>query len=96
MTKTMIKTMSTTVATALAATMLLATNASADTKALAYCDALVQTYERQLNIGSAKSRAPQSLETHHAAEQCKAGDIRGISALERALENAKIPLPSRG
>ena len=76
--------------------MLLAANASADTKAVAYCDALVQKYERHINIGSAKSRPPQGLETRHAVEQCKAGDIRGISGLEKALENAKIPLPSRG
>ena len=93
MTKTITKTMTLTVGSILAAAFLLAGNASADTK---YCDALVQTYERQLNIGSAKSRPPVGLETRHAVEQCKAGDIRGISALEKALENAKIPLPSRG
>ena len=47
-------------------------------------------------IGSAKSRPPQGLEAREAVERCKAGDTSGISAIEKALENAKITLPARG
>jgi hypothetical protein len=93
MTKTITKTMTLTVGSILAGAFLLAGNASADTK---YCDAVVQKYERYIVGGSAKSRPPASLETHHAAEQCKAGDFSGIAAIEKALQNAKIPLPPRG
>ena len=93
MTKTITKTMTLTVGSILAAAFLLAGNASADTK---YCDAVVQKYERYLAGGSAKSRPSVGLETRHAAEQCKAGDFSGIAAIEKALQNAKIPLPPRG
>ena len=96
MTKTMIKTMSVTAATMLAAALMVPASASADTKDGAYCGALVQKYERYLNVGSAKSRPPQGLEAREAVERCKAGDTSGISAIEKALENAKISLPSRG
>ena len=96
MTKTMIKTMSVTVGAMLAAAMLLPAVSSADTKDAAYCGALVQKYERYLTMGSAKSRPPQGLEAKEAVERCKAGDTSGISAIEKALENAKISLPARG
>ena len=96
MTKTMIKTMSVSVGTVLAAAFLLAATGSAASKDAAYCDALVQKYERHLAIGSAKSRPPQGLEARAAVERCKAGDTSGISAIEKALENAKITLPARG
>jgi hypothetical protein len=96
MTKTMIKTMSVTVGALLAAAILLPAVASANASDVAYCDALVQKYERHLNIGSAKSRPPQGLEAREAVERCKAGDTSGISAIEKALENAKITLPARG
>lgn len=96
MTKTMIKTMSVSVGTVLAAAFLLAATGSATTKDAAYCDALVQKYERHLAGGSAKSRPPQSLEAREAVERCKAGNPSGISAIEKALENAKFSLPSRG
>jgi hypothetical protein len=92
----MIKTMSVTVATVLAAALMLPAMASADTRNSAKCDALVQTYERYLAIGSNKSQPPQGLEAKVAVERCKAGDPSGISAIEKALENAKISLPSRG
>ena len=95
MTKT-IKTMNVTVATILAAAILVPSIAQASSGDIAYCNALVQKYERQLNIGSAKSRPPQGLEAREAVERCKAGDSSGISAIERALQNAKITLPSRG
>ena len=96
MTKTMIKTMSVTVASMLAAALMVPAVASADTKDGAYCGALVQKYERYLNVGSAKSRPPQGLEAREAVERCKAGDPSGISTIEKALENAKISLSSRG
>ena len=96
MTKTMIKTMSVTLATMLTAAILLPSMAQANSSDVAYCDALVQKYERHLNIGSAKSRPPQGLEAREAVERCKAGDPSGISAIEKALQNARITLPSRG
>lgn len=96
MTKTMIKTMSVTVGAILAAAVLLPAASSANTKDVAYCGALVQKYERYLAIGSNKSRPPQGLEAKEAVERCKAGDTSGISAIEKALDNAKISLPARG
>lgn len=96
MTKTMIKTMSAAAGAMLAAAIVLPTVASADTRDVAYCNALVEKYERYNNIGSGKSRPPQGLETRDAAERCKAGDTSGIATLEKALENARISLPSRG
>ena len=95
MTKTMIKMMSVTVGAMLAAAILLPAVASASSSDVAYCNALVQKYERHLNIGSSKSRPPQGLEAREAVERCKAGDTSGISAIERALENASFTLPSR-
>jgi hypothetical protein len=96
MTKTMIKTMSATVGAMLTAAILLPAMASANAGDVAYCDALVQKYERHLAAGSGKSRAPQGLEAREAVERCKAGDTSGISAIEKALENARFTLPSRG
>jgi len=96
MTKTMIKTKSVTVGAMLAAAILLPSVALANSSDVAYCDALVQKYERHLAGGSAKSRPPQGLEAREAVERCKAGDTSGISAIEKALENAKITLPARG
>ena len=96
MTKTMIKTMSVTVGTVLAMAILLPSVASANSSDVAYCDALVQKYERHLAGGSAKSRPPQGLDAREAVERCKAGDTSGISAIEKALENARFTLPSRG
>ena len=96
MTKTMIKTMSVTVGAMLVAAILLPAVASANSSDVAYCNALVQKYERNLAIGSAKSQPPQGLEARAAVERCKAGDTSGISAIEKALENAKITLPTRG
>jgi hypothetical protein len=96
MTKMITKTMTLTVGSVLAAALLLAAGASADTRNTAYCDAVVQKYERYLAGGSSKSRPPVGVETRHAVEQCKAGDFSGIAAIEKALQNAKISLPPRG
>jgi len=95
MTKTN-KTMTLTVGAMLAAAILLPSMAQANAGDVAYCNALVQKYERHLAGGSAKSRPPQGLEAREAVERCKAGDTSGISAIEKALENAKFTLPSRG
>ena len=94
MTKTN-KTMTLTVATILAASILLPSMAQANAGDVAYCNALVQKYERHLAGGSAKSRPPQGLEAREAVERCKAGDTSGISAIEKALENARFTLPAR-
>ncbi len=96
MTKTMIKTMSVTVGAMLAAAMLLPAVSSADTKDTAYCGALVAKAERYLDGNSTKNRPPMGVDTRVAVERCKAGDTSGISAIEKALENAKISLPARG
>ena len=90
------KTMTLTVGAMLAAAILLPSMAQANAGDVAYCNALVQKYERHLAGGSAKSRPPQGLEAREAVERCKAGDTSGISAIEKALENAKFTLPSRG
>ena len=88
--------MTLTVGAVLAAAILLPAMAQANSSDVAYCDALVQKYERHLDVGSSKSRPPQGLEAREAVERCKAGDTSGISAIEKALQNAKFTLPSRG
>lgn len=96
MTKTMFKTMSVTAITMLAAVILLPTTGSARTTDQAYCGALVERYQRYIDTNSSRNPLPQSVETRHAAELCKKGDARGIAGLEKALQGARIPLPSRG
>ena len=61
----------------------------------AYCHALVVKYEQYLDMGSKRGRQPQSLEAREAAAKCQAGDAAGIPGLEKALTDAKYPLPSR-
>ena len=90
------KTMTLTLGSVMMAALLLATGASADTRSAAYCDAVVQKYERYLAGGSAKTPPPVGLETREAVERCKAGDASGIAVIEKALENAKFTLPPRG
>ena len=62
----------------------------------AYCTALAKKYENYLDMGSKRGRQPQSLESREALSRCQAGDPSGIAGLEKALNNAKIPLPARG
>ena len=95
MTKTMNRTMKLTVGGLLAAAFMLSAGVPAQANDAAYCSALVQQYERYL-VGESRNRPPASVETHKAAAWCKAGDTRGIPALERALSNARLPLPPRG
>jgi hypothetical protein len=93
MTKTMNRMMTMTVGGLLAAAFVLSAGAAQADDA-AYCNALAQKYERHL-VGPSKNQPPQGVEARQAAEQCKAGDTRGIPALEKALGAAKIPLPPR-
>jgi len=92
--KTMNKTMKLAVGGLLAAAFMVAAGVPAQANDAAYCSALVQKYERHL-VGESKNRPPAGVETRQAAEQCKAGDTKGIPVLEKALSSAKIPLPSR-
>ena len=94
MTKTMNKTVTVAMGGLLAAAFMLSAGSAQATDAT-YCNALVQKYERYL-VGESKSRPPQGVEARQAVEQCKAGDAKGIPALEKALGAAKIPLPPRG
>lgn len=96
MTKTMYKTMSVTATAMLAAVILLPATGSAGSTDAAYCGALVDKYQRYIDSNSTRNRQPQGAETRHAAELCKKGDARGIPGLEKALQGARIPLPSRG
>src|SRR5258708_4128628 len=60
----------------------------------AYCGALVTKYEQYLDMGSKRGRQPQSLESRMAVAQCKSGDPAGIPGIEKALQDAKVALPS--
>jgi hypothetical protein len=60
----------------------------------AYCGALVTKYEQYLDMSSKRGRQPQSLESRAAVAQCKAGDPAGIPGIEKALQDAKVALPS--
>lgn len=95
MTRTMFSTMSVAAGALLAAMVLLPTPGSANSTDAAYCNALVQTYERHIDLSS-RSRMPQGAASRAGVELCKQGDARGIAAIERALEGSRIPLPSRG
>lgn len=79
----------------LAATFATAAIASADTASRSYCNAVVDKYERYLGNNNGRSHPPQGIDARVAAEKCRAGDTSGIAALEKALENARIPLPPR-
>jgi hypothetical protein len=96
MTKMITKTAALAVGGVLAAAFVLAATASADTRNATYCDAVVQKYERYLGNASSKRQSPQGVETRQAVEACKQGDASGIAVIEKALQNAKIPLPPRG
>ena len=101
-------TLSTTLAGAVAAALLLPVLASAQPSAqssgqssgqtadAAYCTALVKTYQTYLDTESKRGRLPQSLESREGVARCQSGDPAGIAALEKALNNARIPLPARG
>ena len=79
----------------LAATFALTAVAAADTASASYCQAVAAKYERYL-VGESRNRPPQGVDARVAVEKCKTGDTSGIAAIEKALENARIPLPPRG
>jgi hypothetical protein len=91
----MTKMMKVTMGGLLATAFMLSAGMPAQANDAAYCSALVKQYERYL-VGESRNRPPASVETHKAAAWCKAGDTRGIPALEQALNNARFPLPPRG
>lgn len=70
--------------------------ASAQSADASYCGALVEKYDRYLDMSSKRGQQPQNLDTRAAIEKCKAGDPSGIPAIEKALRNAKIDLPPHG
>ena len=77
------------------AALLVPAMASAQSNDAAYCAALVKKYESYLDMNASRSQQPQSVDARVGVEQCKAGDSRGIAAIEKALKNARIDLPSR-
>ena len=81
---------------AIVATTLLPVAASAQSADSSYCAALAQKYDQYLDMKTGHTQQPQSLDARAAVEKCKAGDASGIPAIEKALRNAKIDLPSRG
>ena len=61
---------------------------------VAYCQALVakyRTYVESLDV----ARPALSADAELAIDRCNLVDTRGIRALERSLERAKIELPPR-
>lgn len=62
-----------------------------------YCAALSDKYALLLNQGQRRSGQSMNVDAEVAVAKCRAGDTAaGIPALERALRDAKIDLPSRG
>ena len=62
----------------------------------AYCDKLVNKYQAYLDQSQRKGEEPQGIDAKIGVEKCKAGDVSGIPAIEKALQNAKLDLPARG
>ena len=63
---------------------------------VAYCKALVATYESLvMKRGVARGGIESGVETSVALDQCKNGNPRGIPVLEQKLRDLKIALPSR-
>src|SRR5205823_14190045 len=60
-----------------------------------YCRALVAKYESYLDRHQRRGESPPGVASKPGVEQCKAGDPAGIPAIEDALRNAKLDLPSR-
>jgi len=69
--------------------------AAAQASESAYCSALSQKYTQYLDGENRLGRQPGNLGARAAVEKCKAGDTSGIPAIEKALKDAKIDLPSR-
>lgn len=64
---------------------------------LQYCTALVDRYDTYINkFGKHAGMLSTDVAANVAAAKCRAGDVSGISDLERALTDAKVALPPRG
>jgi hypothetical protein len=77
----------------------LASTASAQSKDVAYCNALAEKYQQYLGHGSGGRHGgadDQNVDARLAADKCKAGDTSGIPVLEHVLKDAKIELPAHG
>jgi hypothetical protein len=61
-----------------------------------YCQKLVNEYQTYLDQSQKRGEEPQGVDAKIGVERCKAGDVSGIPAIEKALQNAKIDLPARG
>ncbi|MBS0220635.1 MAG: hypothetical protein JSR91_07830 [Proteobacteria bacterium] len=84
----------------LAAALALASvsTASAQSKDVAYCQALASKYQTFLSHGSGGRHGgtnDQNANARMAADKCMKGDTSGIPVLEHALNDAKIELPTR-
>ena len=84
---------------AAALALALASTASAQSKDVAYCQALAGKYQTFLSHGSSGRHGgadSQNIDARLAADKCMKGDTSGIPVLEHALKDAKIELPARG
>jgi hypothetical protein len=62
----------------------------------AYCQALTDKYTTYVADPNEHRPAPANVGVTAAIAQCKAGNAAGIPALEKALTNAGVALPSHG
>jgi hypothetical protein len=71
----------------------------AQSKDVAYCQALASKYQTYLSHGSGGRHGganDQDSGARIAADKCMKGDTSGIPVLEHALKDAKIDLPAHG
>jgi hypothetical protein len=82
----------------IAAGMLLALPlaASAQSADSRYCSSLSSTYERYGQDSGGRSHNTPPANVAAAMGQCNSNPASAIPVLEKALNDAKIPLPSRG
>jgi hypothetical protein len=62
----------------------------------AYCQALTDKYTTYVADPNEHRPAPANVGVTAAIAECKAGNAAGIPALEKALTNAGVALPSHG
>jgi hypothetical protein len=70
--------------------------ATAQSNDAAYCNALIQNYQRYVVKAGGHSPNTGSLDGQVAMEHCRAGDTSGIPVLEQKLRAAGVDLPARG
>ena len=70
--------------------------ASAQSNDAAYCNALIQSYQRYVIKTGSHSPNTGGLDGQVAMEHCRAGDTSGIPVLEQKLRDAGVQLPARG